>query len=119
MSEETKKEYTNEMRGTLWAEAERKNDKAPAATGTVTISGVELRIAMWPKRVASPNSKAAGRAYWPIAVEYKQGATHFLAKVAPSNVLVTGATADAAGSAPVPVPGEAPTPSVAVDDMPF
>lgn len=117
MSEETKKEYTNEMRGTLCAEAERKNDKAPVATGTVTISGVELRIAMWPKRVASPNSKAAGRTYWPIAVEYKQGATHFLAKVAPSNVLVTGATADAAGSAPAP--GEAPTPSVAVDDIPF
>ena len=47
MSEE-KKEYSNEMRGTLWAETERKNDKAPIATGSITISGVELRLALWP-----------------------------------------------------------------------
>ena len=33
MSEE-KKEYDNEMRGTLWNEAERKNDKAPCAPAT-------------------------------------------------------------------------------------
>jgi hypothetical protein len=40
------KEYDNEMRGTLFEETQRTNDKSPIATGTVTISGVELRVAM-------------------------------------------------------------------------
>ena len=99
MSEE-KKEYSNEMRGTLWAEPERTNDKAPVASGTVTISGLELRIAMWPARVASQTSKAAGKKYWPIAVEYKQGTQFVLAKVSPADIVVPKAIGTEAGGAP-------------------
>jgi len=99
MSDE-KKEYSNEMRGTLWAEPERTNDKAPVASGTVTISGLELRIAMWPARVASQTSKAAGKKYWPIAVEYKQGTQFVLAKVSPADIVVPKAIGTEAGGAP-------------------
>ena len=99
MSDE-KKEYSNEMRGTLWAEAERSNEKAPVASGTVTISGLELRIAMWPARVASQTSKAAGKKYWPIAVEYKQGTQFVLAKVSPADIVVPKAIGTEAGGAP-------------------
>ena len=88
---EEKKEYSNEMRGTLWQEAERSNDKAPIATGTVTISGLELRIAMWPSRVAPQTSKAAGKKYWPVAVEYRQGTRYVLAKVSPADITVLAA----------------------------
>ena len=99
MSDE-KKEYSNEMRGTLWAETERSNEKAPVASGTVTISGLELRIAMWPARVASQTSKAAGKKYWPIAVEYKQGTQFVLAKVSPADIVVPKAIGTEAGGAP-------------------
>lgn len=110
MSDE-KKEYTNEMRGTLWSEAERKNDKAPVASGTVTISGVELRIAMWAPRIAGGNGPGAGKKYWTIKVEYKQGTKFVLAKVNPANIVVTGAAASVGTATPA---AEAP-----VDDMPF
>lgn len=114
MSDE-KKEYSNEMRGTLWAESERTNDKAPVASGTVTISGLELRIAMWPARVASQTSKAAGKKYWPIAVEYKQGTQFVLAKVSPVDIVVPSAKSAVAGGAP----GSAPAAQGGVDDLPF
>jgi hypothetical protein len=114
MSDE-KKEYSNEMRGTLWAEPERTNDKAPVASGTVTISGLELRIAMWPARVASQASKAAGKKYWPIAVEYKQGTQFVLAKVSPVDIVVPAANGAAAGG----VPGVAPAAQGDVGDLPF
>lgn len=116
MSEE-KKEYSNEMRGTLWAETERKNDKAPQASGTITISGLELRIAMWPSKVAGGSGPGAGKKYWPLKVEYKQGTKFVLAKVNPANIIVTGSTADAAGV--VDAPGEGGEGQQTVDDMPF
>lgn len=114
MSEEAKKDYDNEMRGSLWSEENRTNDKAPTATGTVTISGVELRLAMWPARVAGGSGKGAGKKYWPISVEYKQGTKFMLAKISPANVLVTGATAEAAAAE---APGD--DKPVDVGDMPF
>lgn len=96
MSEE--KQYDPEMRGVLYADARSKdNDKYPIATGKVTISGVELRIAMWPSRVTSGEN---AKKYWPIKVEYKQGATRFLVPVSPADVTATGiAPAKSAGAA--------------------
>lgn len=93
-----KKEFDNEMRGTLWQETERKSEKSPAATGTVTISGLELRIAMWPVRVAGDGTKAAGKKYWPISVEYKQGTQFVLAKVSPADIVVTEGVANVPGA---------------------
>lgn len=115
MSEQ--KVYSNEMRGSLWNEKDRKNDKAPTATGTITISGVELRVAMWPKRKAGGSGKRAGEDFWPLSVEYKQGTKFVLAKVAPENIVVTGATGtvDNAGASEEPGSGS----SGPVDDMPF
>lgn len=104
------KEYNPEMRGALYEETERKGEKYPVATGKITVSGVELRIAMWPAQVTKGEAK---RKYWPLRVEYRQGATKFLAPVSPANVTVTSASA-ANGSASTP--GEA---NVEVGDMPF
>lgn len=112
---EAKKEYDNEMRGTLWQETERKSEKSPAATGTVTISGLELRIAMWPARSAGESTKAAGKKYWPISVEYKQGTQFVLAKVSPADITVTE------GVASVPGAGSGEPEAAASDpgDLPF
>lgn len=106
-----KKEFDNEMRGTLWQETERKSEKSPAATGTVTISGLELRIAMWPVRVAGDGTKAAGKKYWPISVEYKQGTQFVLAKVSPADIVVKEGVANISGA------GESSDESIG--DMPF
>lgn len=116
MSEEVK-QYSNEMRGSLWTEKERKSEKAPTATGTITISGVELRLALWPKKKAGGTGKRAGEEFWPVSVEYKQGTKHFLAKVSPSNVVVTGASATAEGEGDSAAMPEAA--SEKVEDMPF
>lgn len=115
MSEETT--FDNDMRGTLWTEKERKSEKSPTATGTITVSGVALRIAMWPKRKAGGNGKRAGEDYWPISVEYKQGTKFVLAKVSPANIVVTGAvgSAESSGAAEQTAPAE----NGGVDDMPF
>lgn len=88
---EVKKEWSNEMRGSLWAEDQRTNDKAPIASGTVTISGLDIRVAMWPARVAGGDGKGAGKKYWPISVEYKQGTRFVLAKVSPADIVVKAA----------------------------
>ena len=114
MSEE---KYSNDMRGSLWVLTpdERKNEKSPVASGTIEIAGVRLRIAMWAKRVvAKPGSKANGKTYMPIKVEYEQGATRFLCPVNPSAVTVTSAGASAQQT--VPDGGDA---AGTVDDMPF
>ena len=117
MSEEVK-EYSNEMRGTLWAESERSSEKAPVASGTITISGLELRIAMWPARIAGDGSKAAGKKYWPMSVEYKQGTRFVLAKVAPADIQVPRAKGTAI--APDAAKGDGPgTGSRADDGLPF
>ena len=92
--EEQAKQYSDEMRGALFeiAQEERK-EKGPVATGTLTISGVKLRLAMWPARVAGGTGKGAGKKFWSVAVEYPQGARAFLAKCSPESVVVTGASA--------------------------
>ena len=85
MSDE--KTYDPEMRGALYEETRNKgNDKAPVATGKITISGVELRIAMWSSRVSAESKKK----YWPLKVEYRQGTTRFLVPIEPANVVATG-----------------------------
>ena len=109
------KEYSNEMRGTLWIldDSERKDkEKSPVATGKITISGVELRISMWGKRtVNKPGTKAHGKGYMPLAIEYPRGAEKFLAAIRPADVTVTAAVADA--------PAEHPVLAEDVDDIPF
>lgn len=118
MSEQ--KEFDPEMRGSLWSEKERTNEKAPVATGTVQISGVELRVAMWAPRVAKGNGKRAGDKYWPISVEYKQGTKFVLAKVRPANIVVTGAAAAAASDGEAAAGAEVPAPDGGpIEDMPF
>ena len=94
---EAKKEYDPEMRGALYEESERKSEKSPVATGKITISGVELRIAMWPAQVSKGEAK---KKYWPLKVEYRQGSTKFLVPVSPAQVTVTGATATGVAMAP-------------------
>jgi hypothetical protein len=111
MSEQ--KAYDPEMRGALYEEVERKSEKSPIATGKITISGVELRIAMWPSQVTKGDAK---KKYWPVKVEYRQGATRFLAPVSPASVTVTAATSAAEPSALPDAPGDDPTD---VGDMPF
>lgn len=111
MSEQ--KPYDPEMRGALYEEAERKSEKSPIATGKITISGVELRIAMWPSQVTKGDAK---KKYWPLKIEYRQGATKFLAPVSPANVTVTAATSAAEPSELSGAPGEE---STDVGDMPF
>lgn len=108
--EEQAKQYSDEMRGALFeiAQEERK-EKGPVATGTLTISGVKLRLAMWPARVAGGTGKGAGKKFWSVAVEYPQGARAFLAKCSPESVVVTGASAQ---------PGDVP-PADDNGDMPF
>ena len=108
--EEHAKQYSDEMRGALFeiAQEERK-DKGPVATGSLTISGVKLRLAMWPARVAGGTGKGAGKKFWSVAVEYPQGARAFLAKCSPASVVVTGASAQ---------PGDGP-PADDNGDMPF
>lgn len=108
------KAYDPEMRGALYEEAERKSEKSPIATGKITISGVELRIAMWPSQVTKGDAK---KKYWPLKVEYRQGTTKFLAAVSPSQVTVTDATANAPAS--TAAPGDDETADLEPSDMPF
>lgn len=109
------KEYSNEMRGTLWIldDSERKDkEKSPVATGKITISGVELRISMWGKKtVNKPGTKAHGKAYMPLSIEYPRGAEKFLAAIRPASVTVTSAVAEAQAEKTVS--------SDDVDDLPF
>jgi len=108
--EEQVKQYSDEMRGALFEIApEERKEKGPVATGTLTISGVKLRLAMWPARVAGGTGKGAGKKFWSVAVEYPQGARAFLAKCSPESVVVTGASAQ---------PGDVP-PADDNGDMPF
>lgn len=111
--EEQAKQYSDEMRGALFEIApEERKEKGPVATGSLTISGVKLRLAMWPARVAGGTGKGAGKKFWSVAVEYPQGARAFLAKCAPASVVVTGASAQ---------PGDMPASAGTDDagDMPF
>lgn len=109
MSEE-KKEYDKEMRGALFEipKAERV-ENGPIYRGKIRVSGVDLRVFMWPGRKAT-SGKAAGLNVYGLTVEYPQGAKHFLAKVSPANVVVTGAMGSEGGE------GAA---SEEVGDMPF
>lgn len=89
------KSSANDMHGALWpiAESERR-DRGPVATGTITVSGVPLRIALWSRRIVDkPGSRANGKAYMPVSVEYPKGAAAFLVGVRPADITVTAATA--------------------------
>ncbi len=43
-------EYDNELRGVLFPEEEKKSDRHPDFTGSVTVDGVDYRIAAWKRR---------------------------------------------------------------------
>ena len=101
-------EDRNEMRGTLFEERQRSSEKSPIATGTLQISGLKLRIALWPNRVAGEGTKAAGKKYWPVSVEYLQGSKAVLAKVRPSDITVTDANATPGGAYADGMPNAAP-----------
>ena len=109
------KEYSNEMRGTLWIldDSERKDkEKSPVATDKITISGVELRISMWgKKKVDKPGTKAHGKTYMPLAIEYPRGAEKFLTAIRPADVTVTAAVAEE--------PAEQTVSADDADDIPF
>lgn len=107
-----KRQYDDEMRFTLYENEDRKNnEKAPAMTGVGKISGVEIRVALWPSMV----SQNTGKKYWSGRFEYKQGTKWMLAKISPANVVVTGATATVEAK-PGDGTGEGQTD---VGDMPF
>lgn len=108
MSEE--KKHNRDMTVSLFPEENRK-ENGPDMTGTITIAGVELRIAVWPAQ----KGKNSGKMFRSGKVEYKQGATKFLVPVSPSALQITGATATTEPSAdaqPASDGGE-------VNDMPF
>lgn len=121
MAEEQKKDYDPEMRGALYEEKDRKSENSPISTGKVTISGLELRIAMWPSRMTKGGNGQQPKKYWPLKVEYRQGTKFVLARVNPKDITVAG-TAAAAGSEQAAAPASADTPgeeSTDVSDMPF
>ena len=108
-----KRQYDDEMRFTLYENDDRKNnEKAPAMTGVGKISGVEIRVALWPSMV----SQNTGKKYWSGRFEYKQGTKWMLAKISPANVVVTGATAQVEDK---PADGTAAADQTDVGDMPF
>ena len=109
-NDETRKEYSDEMRGTLWKNEGELKDKAPNYTGMAVISGVKVRIAMWGPSVA-PKS---GKKYLSLKLEYPQGATRFLVPVAPADVRVKSGIAVAETTA-----GDAGANPNDVGDMPF
>ena len=108
----------NDMHGSLWPipESERR-ERGPVATGTITVSGVPLRIALWPKKVVdNPGSKANGKHYMPVSVEYPRGSARFLAPFSPSDVTVASATAPADGASRTDA---ASTADMDEEDLPF
>lgn len=116
---DNKKEYDPEMRGVLYEDSRHKdNDSYPVATGKITIHGVELRIAMWSSRVSAGEGK---KKYWPVKVEYKQGATRFLVPVSPAEVTAIGIapakSADGVAAETAPSNGSGETSDVG--DLPF
>lgn len=111
MAEE--KKFDNEMRGTFW-ENDRRGENGPVMKGTMQISGVMLRVIMWPKRTAPEKDGKPARVYVPFSVEYPQGATRFLSPVNPANVVVTGAEAGSGGA-----DADGADAAGTVDDMPF
>lgn len=91
---EKEKKYDNNMRGALFR-ADRKNDRAPIASGTLTVEGVELHLSVWPKCTSK-----GGCEYNPVSVEYKFGEPRKLA--------------------PFDAPAETPaTPAQDAGDLPF
>ena len=107
--EEQAKQYSDEMRGALFEIAqEDRKEKGPVATGTLTIGGGKLRLAVWPARGAGGTGKGAGKKFWSVAVEYPQGARAFLAKCSPESVVVTGASAQLGDVPPADDNGDMP-----------
>lgn len=60
-------EYDDELRGVLFPEREKKSDRHPDFTGTVTVEGKEYRVAAW-KRA----TKSDGRPFLSFTLEEKQ-----------------------------------------------
>lgn len=103
MSEQRK--GNNEGWGALFQE-QNKAEKGPDMSGTITISGLEMRIAVWPSRKAQ---KEGGKNYRPVKIEYKQGSEWVLVRCRPSDIVATGAAASTASEGGEAVP----------EDMPF
>lgn len=108
MSEEKKEK--RDMTISLFPEENRK-ENGPDMTGVAVIAGVELRVAVWPARKAA----GSGKVYRSGKLEYKRGATKFLAPISPADI--TGAnvavkTSTTSGQSE----GSA---AAAADDMPF
>ena len=47
MAETQTQQYDDNMRGVLFYETEKKNDKGPDLTGEVTVAGTKYRLAGW------------------------------------------------------------------------
>ena len=103
--------FSEEMRGTLWKNEGEKKDKAPDYTGTATISGVKVRIAMWGPQVAPKSQKK----YLSLRFEYPQGTTRFLVPVRPCDVVADGGTASPSS----PGAGEGGKSEQDPEDIPF
>jgi uncharacterized protein (DUF736 family) len=57
-------EYDNEMKGVLFPNEKRSNDRAPNATGTIQIKGVTYKLAGWTKE-----AKNSGKKFMSITAE--------------------------------------------------
>ena len=60
-------EYDNNNRGALFKAKEKKGEKSPDYTGTITVNNVEMKLSAWIKE------SKAGTKYFSLAVSDKDG----------------------------------------------
>jgi len=97
----------NEMRGAFFKNENRTKDNSPIMYGTITVSGTELRVSIFP---AAKSPK--GNVYYSAAVEYGREEKRRLVDVMP--MVGNGET-----QSPAPTNVEKPPSSAASDDLPF